>query len=132
MVFDFELFASSLAEDIVQLRLSDLCMVVFDTEITGLSIKSDDIVQPVLDTVLLSAVVFGTTAEHSLDALCDRLSITIPAGDRHTAMGDARATAEAVVKLLPLLQGRGIRCLAELLTETRRHGRLLQDLNPTP
>ncbi len=60
---------------------------------------------PVLDTVLLSAVVFGTNAEHSLDALCDRLSITIPADLRHTTLGDAKATADALVKLLPLLEG---------------------------
>lgn len=61
---------------------------------------------PVLDTVLLSAVVFGTTAEHSLDALCDRLGITIPPDLRHTALGDAQATAEALVKLTPCSKAR--------------------------
>ena len=84
---------------------------------------------PVLDTVLLSAAVFGTTEEHSLDALCDRLSITIPAAHRHTAMGDAIATAEALVKLLPLLQAKGHETFGQLLLETRKHGRLLKDLN---
>ena len=84
---------------------------------------------PVLDTVLLSAVVYGTTQEHSLDALCDRLSISIPDELRHTALGDARATAEALVVLLPLLEGLGIHTFGQLLDETRRHGRLLQDLN---
>ncbi|MEM9522804.1 MAG: 3'-5' exonuclease [Pseudomonadota bacterium] len=84
---------------------------------------------PVLDTVLLSAVVFGTTETHSLDALCDRLSITIPAHARHTALGDAQATAEAYVKLIHLLEGKGIRTFGEVVEETRRHGRLLHDLN---
>ena len=84
---------------------------------------------PVLDTVLLSAVIFGTNEEHSLDALCERLSITIPAELRHTALGDARATAEALVTLLPLLEGKGIRTFDQLVQETRKHGRLLQDLN---
>lgn len=84
---------------------------------------------PVLDTVLLSAVVFGTTADHTLDALCARLSNTIPDADRHTALGDAKATAAAVVKLIPLLEGKGITTFGDLLTETRKHGRLLQDLN---
>lgn len=84
---------------------------------------------PVLDTVLLSAVVFGITEEHSLDVLCDRLAITIPAHLRHTAQGDAQATGRALVKLLPLLEGKGIHTFGELTQATQKHGRLLQDLN---
>lgn len=84
---------------------------------------------PVVDTVLLSAVVFGTNEDHSLDALCDRLAVSIPSELRHTAMGDARATAEALVKLLPLLEGKGIKTFGQLVQETSRHGRLLEDLN---
>lgn len=84
---------------------------------------------PVLDTVLLSAVVFGTNEEHSLDALCDRLNIMLLEKDRHTALGDAKATAEVLVKLLPLLQGKGIQTFGALIEQTRQHGRLLQDLN---
>jgi DNA polymerase III subunit epsilon len=84
---------------------------------------------PVLDTVLLSAVIFGVTEEHSLDALCDRLAITIPAELRHTAYGDAHATGAALVKLLPLLEGRGVNTFGQLIEETRKHSRLLHDLN---
>ncbi|MEJ6401964.1 3'-5' exonuclease [Yoonia sp. 2307UL14-13] len=84
---------------------------------------------PVLDTVLLSAVVFGVSEQHSLDALCDRLSINIPPDQRHTALGDARATAEVLVKLLPLLEAKGHRTLGQLIQKTRKHGRLLRDLN---
>ncbi len=84
---------------------------------------------PVLDTVLLSAIVFGTNAEHSLDALCTRLGIEIAAERRHTALGDAEATAKALVCLLPLLQAQGISTFGQLIQQTRRHGRLLQDLN---
>lgn len=84
---------------------------------------------PVLDTVLLSAVVFGTTEAHSLDALCERLSVTIPPELRHTALGDAQATAEALVKLIPLLESRGFSTFSEVVEETRQHSRLLQDLN---
>ncbi|MBF9041763.1 3'-5' exonuclease [Rhodobacterales bacterium HKCCE4037] len=84
---------------------------------------------PVLDTVLLSAVVFGTNAQHSLDALCDRLGVTIPEDKRHTAIGDAQATAEVLVRLLPLLEGQGITTFGALVAETRKHGRLLQDMN---
>ena len=74
-------------------------------------------------------MVFGTNAEHSLDALCTRLDVTIPPDLRHTALGDARATAEALVRLLPLLEGKGIRTFGQLVQETGRHGRLLKDLN---
>jgi DNA polymerase-3 subunit epsilon len=87
---------------------------------------------PVLDTVLLSAVIFGTTEDHSLDALCARLSITIPDDLRHTAIGDAKATGQALVRLLPLLEGRGIETFGRLVEETRKHGRLLRDLNAEP
>lgn len=84
---------------------------------------------PVLDTVLLSAVVFGTTEAHSLDALCERLSVTIPPHLRHTALGDAQATGEALVKLIPILESRGFATFGEVVDATRKHGRLLQDLN---
>ena len=84
---------------------------------------------PVLDTVLLSAVLFGTGESHSLDALCDRLGVVIPAERRHTAMGDAEATAEAFRRMLPMLEARGLSTFGEVVAETRRHGRLLADLN---
>jgi DNA polymerase-3 subunit epsilon len=84
---------------------------------------------PVLDTVLLSAVLFGQQEEHSLDALTARLGITIPQEARHTALGDTVATAEALLKLLPMLRGRGFVTFGDVLTEVRRHGRLLKDLN---
>ncbi|WP_022704444.1 3'-5' exonuclease [Pseudorhodobacter ferrugineus] len=84
---------------------------------------------PILDTVLLSAVVFGQHEDHSLDALTHRLSITIPEEARHTAIGDSVATADAFLKLLPMLQGRGLTSFGAVLTELRRHGRLLKDLN---
>ena len=84
---------------------------------------------PILDTVLLSAVVFGQSESHSLDALTRRLGITIPEEARHTALGDTIATADAFLKLLPMLQGRGLATFGTVLSEVRRHGRLLRDLN---
>ena len=85
----------------------------------------------ILDTVLLSAVVYGQHETHSLDALTHRLGITIPEEARHTAIGDAVATADAFLKLMPMLQGRGLATFGAVLTEVRRHGRLLKDLNET-
>lgn len=84
---------------------------------------------PILDTVLLSAVVFSQHEEHSLDALTHRLGITISEEARHTALGDAVATADAFLKMLTMLRGRKIGTFDEVLTEVRKHGRLLQDLN---
>lgn len=84
---------------------------------------------PILDTVLLSAVVFGQHDTHSLDALSHRLGITIPEEARHTAIGDTVATAEVFLKLVPMLQARGLRTFGEVLAEVRRHGRLLKDAN---
>jgi DNA polymerase-3 subunit epsilon len=84
---------------------------------------------PILDTVLLSAVVFGQHETHSLDALTHRLGLTIPEEARHTALGDTVATADALLKLLPMLQARDLRSFGDVLAEMRRHGRLLKDLN---
>ena len=84
---------------------------------------------PVLDTVLLSAVVYGPHETHSLDALAHRLGITIPEEARHTALGDSIATADAFLKMLPILQSQGLQTFGDVLTEVRRHGKLMRDMN---
>ncbi|MGR3376889.1 exonuclease domain-containing protein [Salipiger abyssi] len=84
---------------------------------------------PILDTVLLSAVLFGASQTHTLDALCERLGVEIPAALRHTALGDAHATAQVLVRMLPMLEARGMTRFGAVLDETRKHGRLLEDLN---
>ncbi|WP_127104520.1 3'-5' exonuclease [Pararhodobacter zhoushanensis] len=84
---------------------------------------------PILDTVLLSAVVYGQLEQHSLDALTARLGITIPDEARHTAIGDTVATAEAFLKLVPMLRARGFETFGQVVAEVRKHGRLLKDLN---
>lgn len=85
--------------------------------------------QPILDTVLCSAILFGQSAEHTLDALCDRLSIRIPDNARHTALGDTLGTARAFVKMLPMLEATDIQNLGQLITAFDRHARLLRHLN---
>ncbi|MEM9435112.1 MAG: 3'-5' exonuclease [Pseudomonadota bacterium] len=84
---------------------------------------------PVMDTVLLSAVLFGGSAEHTLDAIADRLSVTIPAVVRHTGLGDAYATAAVLLKMLPMLEARGFSTFGEALHEMQKHTRILPDLN---
>lgn len=84
---------------------------------------------PVLDTVLLSAMIWGQSAEHSLDAICARLDITIPPELRHTAMGDAQATAEAFLRMVPALAGKGLERFEDVRAEARKHRRLIEDAN---
>ena len=67
--------------------------------------------QPVLDTLLLSAVVHPSQASHRLEAIAERFNITVLG--RHTALGDALVTAEVLLRLLPLLQGMGIHTLRQ-------------------
>lgn len=218
LVYDFELLNSTAPCEMRHASLRDLCFVVFDTETTGLSTQSDDVVQlgavrvlngrivagetvdsyvnpgrpippgstrihhvtdadvdnapdflavgrkfhafaqesvlvahnapfdmaflrrleqqadivwdqPILDTVLLSAVTFGVTGQHGLDALCERLGVSIPPKMRHTALGDARVTAEVLTRFIPLLEAKGLTTFGQVLEETAKHGRLLKDLN---
>jgi DNA polymerase-3 subunit epsilon len=67
--------------------------------------------QPVLDTLLLSAVVHPNQESHRLEAIAERLDVTVMG--RHTAMGDAFVTAEVFLRLVPLLQARGIHTLGQ-------------------
>ncbi len=81
---------------------------------------------PVMDTVHLSAIVFGGSAVHTLDALCERLEVGIPDNLRHTALGDAMATAHAFAAMLPILEARGFRTFAEVRKEALKHRRILE------
>jgi DNA polymerase-3 subunit epsilon len=66
---------------------------------------------PVLDTLLLSALVHPNQDSHRLEALAERFNVTIVG--RHTALGDAMVTAEVFLKLIPLLAEKGIHTLGE-------------------
>ncbi|MDG3040981.1 3'-5' exonuclease [Roseicyclus marinus] len=85
--------------------------------------------QPILDTVLCSAILYGQSAEHTLDALCARLHIQIPEADRHTAIGDAIGTAEAFRKMIPMLEAAELPNLGALIRAFDRHSRLIEHLN---
>ena len=67
--------------------------------------------QPVLDTLLLSALVHPNQEAHSLEAIAERFGITVIG--RHTAMGDAIVTAEVFLKLIPLLADKGVHTLGQ-------------------
>jgi len=67
--------------------------------------------QPVLDTLLLSAVLHPQLGSHGLEAIAERMGVN-PIG-RHTAVGDAIMTAEIFLRMLPLLAHQGVRTLGE-------------------
>jgi len=85
----------------------------FDMRFLQLKEASTGVVfdQPVLDTLLLSAVVHPNQESHRLEAIAERFDITVVG--RHTALGDALVTAEVFQKLMPLLAEKGIHTLGQ-------------------
>lgn len=83
---------------------------------------------PVMDTVLLSAVLFGQQEEHTLDALAERFGVVIPEEARHTALGDTLATAEVFLRMLAMLEAKGIRTYGEVLAEMAKNNRLMKEM----
>jgi DNA polymerase-3 subunit epsilon len=67
--------------------------------------------QPVLDTLLLSAVIHPHQDSHRLEAIAQRMSIAVLG--RHTALGDAMVTAEVFLRMIPLLAEMGIHTLGQ-------------------
>lgn len=66
----------------------------------------------VLDVQRLARLAAPEFGYRDLDSICSWLGIEIEG--RHTALGDAMATARAFLALIPLLRTQGIRTLAEL------------------
>lgn len=77
-----------------------------------------------LDTVLLAGHLFGAGESLTLDALAARFGIVIPQEARHTALGDALATAEVLLKLLGLLEARGVVTLDQAIAVSNRQAGL--------
>jgi DNA polymerase-3 subunit epsilon len=74
--------------------------------------------QPVLDTLLLSAVIHPNQESHRLESIAERLGINVIG--RHTALGDAFVTGDVFIKMVPLLNAMGIVTLREALAAAEK------------
>ena len=77
-----------------------------------------------LDTKLLYAALMGDASERTLDDLVAALGVVV--GHRHTALDDARATAEVFSRLIPMLADKGIRTLGDAEAHSNAQIRILE------
>ncbi|MCB0168830.1 MAG: DNA polymerase III subunit epsilon [Anaerolineae bacterium] len=68
-------------------------------------------INPVLDTLLLAAVVHPNQQDQSIEAIAHRLGVNV--FGRHTSLGDAIVTGEIFLKLISLLAEQGIETLEQ-------------------
>lgn len=74
--------------------------------------------QPVLDTLLLSALLHPDHDEHTMEAIAARLGVDVKG--RHSALGDALLTAQLFTRMLPLLLAQGIHTVSQAREAARR------------
>ena len=98
----------------------DLAMIRRETRLSSLAWAPP----PALDTLLLYAAAFPDSTDLRLEAIADRLGVTIHG--RHTARGDALAASEVFLQLLPLLAQFGATTLDDLLAICRAQHRMLR------
>lgn len=74
--------------------------------------------QPVLDTLLLSALLHPDHDDHTMEAIAARLGVDVTG--RHSALGDALLTAQLFTRMLPLLHGKGIHTVGQAREAAQR------------
>ena len=80
----------------------------------------------VLDSLLLSVFLEPESRNHGLDAIAERLGVEVEG--RHTALGDSLVTARVFLRMLDMLEARGIRTLGQAIEVSSRisHVRKMQ------
>ena len=91
----------------------DMKMLQMKQDSTGITFKN-----PVLDTLLLSAVIHPAQTNHDIEAIAKRLGIRIIG--RHTALGDAVMTGELFLKMIPLLEDKQIFTLKQAIEASKK------------
>ncbi len=91
----------------------DMRFLQLKEELTGIRFSN-----PVLDTLLLSAVCHPKQELHNMEDITERLGIELVG--RHTALGDSIVTAEILLKLIPILEAKGIRTLRQAREESMK------------
>lgn len=99
----------------------------FDLAFLGLEPRTEATV----DTLAVSRLLWpGPGVGHSLDAVAGRVGVSPK--DRHSALGDAQATAEVMMACLPLLRARGLTSpeliAAAALRDRRRRDQLKRSI----
>ena len=94
--------------------------IAFDMKMLKVKEKTTHVAfpNPVLDTLLLSAILHPIHEQHDMENIAKRLGVNIIG--RHTALGDAIATAEIFMKLLPILNSNGILTLKDAIKASKK------------
>ncbi len=91
----------------------DMRMLQMKEEVTGIVFTN-----PVLDTLLLSAVCHPAHRNHDLEFIARRLGIDVIG--RHSAIGDAITTGAVFLKLIELLHAKGVVTLGQARDASRK------------
>ncbi|MCP3898244.1 MAG: 3'-5' exonuclease [Desulfobacteraceae bacterium] len=94
--------------------------IAFDMKMLKVKEKSTGIkfLNPVIDTLLMSAALHPIHEQHDMENIAKRLGVNIIG--RHTALGDAIATAEIFLKLLPILKSNKIYTLKDAIEASKK------------
>lgn len=94
--------------------------IAFDMKLLKLKEKTTHIhfTNPVLDTLLMSAILHPVHEQHDMENIARRLGISIIG--RHTALGDALTTARIFLKLIPILNSNGILTLKDAIEASKK------------